>query len=432
MNDELPFSDNQDQGITFTEASATAPSIPSFSPVAAPKKPAQLESMRKTSREASGTSYSMSNLLWLVTFVAVMMGVYHLVPRLVEEVEYAKERGRQRALFETAGERLQDNSLDGLSSAYQMVSNRVGPSVVHINVETKTPDDMADDAVSRFHRFRDFSGQGSGVIVDGGGYIVTNFHVVRGAKDIRVSLSDGRRMKGTLVGTDEETDIAVIKISADKLTAAKWGDSERLEVGNLVWAMGSPFGLERSVTSGILSAKHRAGLAGTPYQDFLQTDAAVNPGNSGGPLIDTHGQVVGINTAIVGDAYQGISFAIPSNVAKDVYTRIREKGGVSRGWLGVQLGEVSEEVATKLNLPKVSGAYIADLVNQLGMQSPALDAGMAKGDVVLRWNNQEVTSPAGLSNLVAQTDIGEQVQVIVNRNGQEMTFSVLVGQRPGQ
>lgn len=388
------------------------------------------ESVARVTAARNQASFSLSKLLWLVTMVAVMLGVYNLVPRLAEEINYGLTRGRQRAEYENARERLKDLPLEGLSSAYQLVSQKVGPSVVHINVESKSAGDVAEDAVHRFHRFRDFSGQGSGVIVDAEGYIVTNLHVVRGAEKIQVSLGDGRRVAGRLIGTDDDTDIAVIKVDAGQLLPADWGDSEQLNVGALVWAVGSPFGLERSVTAGILSAKHRAGFAGTPYQDFLQTDAAVNPGNSGGPLVNAQGQVVGINTAIVGESYQGISFAVPSSVAHSVYDRLREKGRVARGWLGVQLAEVPPETAEKLKLPLARGAYIAGLVDHLGFSSPAQQAGIAKGDVIVRWNDQEVTSPVSLSNFVAATEIGSTARVQVNRQGQELSFDVKVGERP--
>ena len=189
---------------------------------------------------------------------------------------------------------------------------------------------------SRWQYRWETGGQGSGVIIDPAGYILTNYHVVRGANEIRISLSDGRKVDANLVGRDAATDLAVLKVAADGLLAAEWGDSNDLEVGALVWAVGSPFGLQRSITFGILSAKNRAGVAGTVYQDFLQTDAAVNPGNSGGPLVDARGRVVGINTAIVGEAYQGISFAIPSSVARGVYERLKTTGRVERaGWVSV-------------------------------------------------------------------------------------------------
>jgi len=418
-----------DRPVEFFDAPKPAPRADSPPPVIVVASIPPPESALRAAAAQNHATYSLSKLLWLVTLVAVMLGIYNLIPRLAEEIHYGMTRGQQRAEYELAGERLADMPLEGLSTAYQLVSKRVGPSVVHINVETKSAGDVAEEAVNRFHKFRDFSGQGSGVIVDPAGYIVTNLHVVRGADKIQVSLSDGRRLRGQLVGIDDETDIAVVKVDAGKLLAADWGDSDRLEVGALVWAVGSPFGLERSVTAGILSAKHRAGLAGTPYQDFLQTDAAVNPGNSGGPLVDAQGHVVGINTAIVGESYQGISFAVPSSVARNVYERLRAKGRVSRGWLGVQLAEVPLEVNEKFKLTS-GGAYIAGLVDQLGFMSPAQKAGIAKGDVVVRWNGEMVVSPSSLSNLVAQTEIGSAAKVIVNREGKEITFDVTVGERP--
>jgi serine protease Do len=226
-------------------------------------------------------------------------------------------------------------------------------------------------------RRRESSGQGSGVIVDAAGYIVTNYHVIRDATEIEVGLSDGRRLGAQLVGTDSATDLALLRIDADRLTSAEWGDSERLEVGSLVWAAGSPFGLQRTITFGIISAKNRAGVAGNAYQDFLQTDAAVNPGNSGGPLVDEQGRIVGINTAIVGEVYQGISFAVPSNVVREVYERLRLEGKFARGWLGVEMDEVTDELADRLGLHVPQGAYVVKLVDIIG-SSPARSGGNPK------------------------------------------------------
>jgi S1-C subfamily serine protease len=426
MNEFPKPSDEPDESLSREFVSAPEPESVTPPVYLLTKLPPAESAARATARNQA--TYSLSKLLWLVTVVAVMLGVYNLVPRLAEEVNYSLTRGRQRAEYEFARQRLAEAPLEGLSAAYQLVSQKVGPSVVHINVEVKSAGDVAEEAVSRFHKFRDFSGQGSGVIVDPEGYIVTNLHVVRGAEKIQVSLSDGRRVRGKLIGVDDETDIALIKVDAGQLLAADWGDSDRLDVGALVWAVGSPFGLERSVTAGILSAKHRAGMAGTPYQDFLQTDAAVNPGNSGGPLVDAQGEIIGINTAIVGESYQGISFAVPSSIAHGVYRRLRDQGRVSRGWLGVQLGEVPPDTAEKLKI--VRGAYVVGVVDQLGFKSPAQLAGIEKGDVVLRWNDKEVTSPASLSNFVAETEIGSVANVDVNRDGQSLSFDVTVGERP--
>jgi S1-C subfamily serine protease len=272
-------------------------------------------------------------------------------------------------------------------------------------------------------------GQGSGVIVEADGYILTNNHVIRGASEILVSLADGRKVPARVVGRDARTDLAVLKIDADQLTPATWGDSEAVEPGALVWAVGSPFGLERSVTSGILSGKHRSGLAGNPQQDFLQTDAAVNPGNSGGPLVDVSGRVIGINTAIVGEAYQGISFAIPSNVAREVYARLKAEGAIRRGWLGVQLEEMTAAHARRVGLPAPAGVYIAGIFMQDG-PSPAARAGIQPGDVLLRWGDTEVSSPLDLRTLVEKTAIGRRTPVLIYREGRELTLEVIVGERP--
>jgi serine protease Do len=231
------------------------------------------------------------------------------------------------------------------------------------------------------------------------------------------------------VSTDDLTDLALLKIDADKLTAVRWADSDAAEPGAMVWAMGSPFGLEHSITSGILSAKNRAGSAGTAYQNFLQTDTAVNPGNSGGPLVNTEGRVIGVNTAIVGEAYQGISFAIPSNVARMVFERLREDGKVRRGWLGVSLEDITDQHAKDIGLPDATGAYIAGIVDEAG-GSPAAKAGIQAGDVVLKWNDQVIKNRAHLSNVVAQTEIGSTARVVLFRQGQELQLEIPVGLRP--
>ncbi|MEX2173756.1 MAG: trypsin-like peptidase domain-containing protein [Pirellulaceae bacterium] len=370
-----------------------------------------------------------AKLLWLLAFLAVLLAISYLVPMIAENTQYAMTRGRQRAERDFALQHLEGSPLSQLSQASQMVSQAVAPSVVHINTQGGDNDIFATP-MQRMRGPIPTEGQGSGFIADAGGYIVTNLHVIRDAREIMVTLADGRKVEGRVVGLDKETDLAVLKIEADKLTAVRWGDSDDIQAGAMVWAVGSPFGLERSITSGILSAKDRAGLAGNALQNFLQTDTAVNPGNSGGPLVSTEGRVIGVNTAIVGDAYQGISFAIPSNVAREVYERIRSDGAVRRGWLGVQLEEMTDQHALDLGLESKTGAYIADLVQQTGSGSPAAQAGIQRGDVVVRWNDQPVTGPAELSNLVAKTEIGSTARVVVMRDRQETTLEVAVGLRP--
>jgi len=188
--------------------------------------------------------------------------------------------------------------------------------------------------------------------------------------------------------------------------------------------------LQRSITFGILSAKNRAGVAGTVYQDFLQTDAAVNPGNSGGPLVDARGRVVGISTAIVGEAYQGISFAIPSSIARGVYERLKSTGRVERGWLGVSLEDVSDEMAERLRLPSASGARVMGVYTHASRPSPAQEAGLQSDDVIVRWDGRPTPDSATLSQLVARTEVGATVDVAAIRGGVEQVFQVRVGQRP--
>jgi len=375
-----------------------------------------------------------AKLLWLLVFLAILLAVAYTVPFLAEQTQYAITRGKQRAEHEIAEVELQGSPLKQISRSYQMVAKRVWPSVVHINTLGTESDLLSTGLPLRRPGFGRMptEGQGSGFIADAEGHIVTNYHVIRDAREIVVSLGDGRRVPGKVIGYDKETDLALLKISSDKITPAIWGDSEQTEVGSLVWAIGSPFGLERSITSGILSQKHRAGMAGTPYQDFLQVDAAVNPGNSGGPLVDDEGRVVGVNTAIVGEGFQGIAFAIPSNEAREVYERLKGDGQVRRGWLGVALDTVTAARAKELKVPQARGAYVASVVDQPGLPSPAAEAGIQAGDVVIRWNESEVTDPAALSNLVARTSIGSKAVIIVIRDGQQSSLEVTVAERPKQ
>ena len=318
-----------------------------------------------------------------------------------------------------------------MSRAYQMVSQVVSPSVVHINT---TGSEMAAilPLANRTRTRIPAEGQGSGIIMEASGYILTNNHVVKGANEISISLANGDKAKARVVGRDAPTDLAVLKIDADNLIPATFGDSDAVEPGALVWAVGSPFGLERTITSGILSAKNRAGLAGNSHQDFLQTDAAVNPGNSGGPLVDAGGKVIGINTAIVGESYQGISFAIPSNVAREIYKQLKSEGTdhkVHRGWLGVQLEPMNAELARQAGLAATTGVYIAGIYLN-DNKSPAAAAGIQPGDVLLKWNGTPVNSPAELRRLVEKTPISSHAKVVVSRGGQELSLEVVVGDRP--
>ncbi len=372
-------------------------------------------------------------IVWMLAMIIVLLVASMIVPRMAEEIQYSLVRGRQRADHELSGALLQSASLNEVSRASQLVNLRIAPSVVIINVNSApiAHEAMTDDeSLQRFGpHSHDSLGQGSGVIVGADGYILTNHHVVRDAREIRITFSDGRRLTAERAGVDSLTDLALLKVKANNLIPAEWGNSDELQVGSLIWAVGSPFGLERSVSFGILSAKNRGGIAGSPHQDFLQTDAAVNPGNSGGPLVDAAGKVVGINTAIVGQTYSGVSFAIPSNVAREVAERLQQGGYVPRAWLGVELSPVSEQIAERIGLEFARGAVIARVVED-NQDSPAHRAGMLPGDVVLRWAETDILEPAMLSQLVARTKIGEAVKVQVWREGQPLDVQVTVVERP--
>lgn len=390
------------------------------------------ESNRLPLRDEVRIRLAWAKLLWLLTFLGVLLALTYLIPHMVEQIQYASARGKQRAAHELAKAELNGEPLAQLSRASQLVSQRVGPSVVHIMAQAKVSNVAAAGGPLGGNWKIPHDGQGSGFVVDNQGHIVTNQHVIDGAEEIEVLLSDGRRVLAHLVGQDRDTDLALLKVDADGLIPAEWGESDQADVGSLVWAVGSPFGLQRSVTSGIISGKHRTGMSRSPYQDFLQTDAAVNPGNSGGPLVDTQGRVIGVNTAIVGDSYQGISFAIPSHIARQIIGRLKENGLVTRGWLGVELAEVDSGAATNTAATPRKGAVVIRVINLPDQKSPASIAGIQEGDIVLQWNEQEVATPAELRKFVAETAIGSRVKATVQRSGQRVELEVAVGQRPGQ
>jgi S1-C subfamily serine protease len=364
-----------------------------------------------------------------LTWLLVALLIVWLAPYLVERIEFARTRGRERAEAESAAKQLPEEKLLGeLSRAFGLVAKRIGPSVVHVKTtRVLGAGGVNDELASLFGRPQMIErDEGSGVIVDSAGFILTNNHVIELGDPIEVGLSDGRRATASVVGADPATDLAVLKIDASDLIAAEWGDSDALEVGAMVWAIGNPFGLDRSISFGIVSAKNRRGFEHNPYQDFLQTDAAVNPGNSGGPLVNIEGQLVGINTAIIGKGYQGISFAIPSSSARDVYEKLKANGRVARAWLGVQLDEATPDLARKLQLPSVKGALVLDV----RPGAPGAKAGLRVGDFIVAWNDQPVDGPGTLSLLVAKTPIGSTAKATLFRDGAETTLDIQVEARP--
>ncbi len=263
---------------------------------------------------------------------------------------------------------------------------------------------------------------GSGVIVSPKGYILTNHHVIENAEHFLVQLSDNRSFEGTLIGTDKKTDLAVIKIDSFKsLPQAPLGDSDNIKVGQWVVAIGNPYGLDRTVTVGVVSAKGRSDLGITTYENFIQTDASVNPGNSGGPLLDLEGNVVGINTAIIGQG-TGIGFAIPIKMAKLISEDLIKNGKVERGWLGASIQPLTPELAKTFKAAFQKGV----LVNEVMLKAPAHKGGLKQGDIIVVFDGNDVTSPKVLQKMVAFAKIGKTVEVKVLRNGEMKTIKIIV------
>ncbi len=336
------------------------------------------------------------------------------------------------------------NILSRTNQAMAEVVAAVKPSVVNIS-STKTirvpgfSSPFFDDPFFRrffgdefgfFNSPREYkqSGLGSGVIVTKDGYILTNNHVVKDADEIKVRLADKREFIGKVIGTDPKTDLAVIKIDAKGIPAIKIGDSDNLQVGEMVIAIGNPYGLSQTVTSGIVSAKGRANVGIADYEDFIQTDAPINPGNSGGALVNIKGELIGINTAIFSTSggYQGIGFAIPSNMAKAVMQSLIKEGKVIRGWLGVVIQPMTHEIAEYFKLKEDKGALVGDVVQD----SPAEKAGIKRGDVIVEYDGKEVRDPDHLKNMVASTLPDTEVDVKVIRDGKPVTLKVKITELP--
>ena len=258
-------------------------------------------------------------------------------------------------------------------------------------------------------------GVGSGVIITKDGYILTNNHVVDGANEVKVTLTDGREFTAKVIGRDPKTDVAVVKIDADNLPVVPMADSDNVKVGDVVLAVGNPFGVGQTVTEGIVSAKNRGNMGIEDYEDFIQTDAAINPGNSGGALVDIDGRLIGINTAILSRSggNQGVGFAVPSNLARTVMESLIQNGHVTRGYLGVMIQNVTPALAQEFNLKETTGALIGDVVPG----GPADKAGFKDGDVVTKFNGQKITDSRQLQLVVAETKPGSKVPVEILRNG---------------
>jgi serine protease Do len=301
--------------------------------------------------------------------------------------------------------------------------------VVKVRQQSPFGDPQMDEFFFRFFGNRPQREQvrqslGSGFIISADGYILTNNHVVDMAKDIKVSLSDGRVLEAKLVGKSEEIDLALIKVEAKDLPAVVLGDSGLLEVGDWVLAIGNPFGLSHTVTAGIVSAKGRVIGIG-PYDDLIQTDAAINPGNSGGPLFNIKGDVVGINTVIIATG-QNLGFSIPISMVKSVLPSIKEKGRPDMGWLGVSAKQVTPEIAAAAGLQEPIGAFVTEIVKG----SPAEKAGLRRGDVIVELDGKKILDPSELPRMVAFGHIGKTVTLKILRQGKPLEIKVIVEMRP--
>jgi serine protease Do len=275
------------------------------------------------------------------------------------------------------------------------------------------------------------SSLGSGVVVSSDGLVLTNNHVIAGADDIRVTLAPGHDFKAKVVGADPRADLALIRLEGrgvNNLQPLPFGDSSRLRLGEVVLAIGSPFGLSQTVTMGIVSAVGRANVGIADYEDFIQTDAAINPGNSGGALVNLNGELVGINTAIATQSggYQGVGFAIPSNMAKSIMESLLRTGKVVRGWLGVVIQGIDDDLATAMHLKDTRGVLVSDV----SRDSPAAHAGLERGDVIVKFNGQPVDEPAVLRNAVAEQSVGSRANLEVIRDGRERNIAVTIGEQP--
>ena len=271
-------------------------------------------------------------------------------------------------------------------------------------------------------------GLGSGVVVTSDGYIITNNHVVEGADELNISLPDKRTFKAKVIGTDPKTDVAVIKIDASNLPALPWGDAAQLEVGEMVLAIGNPFGLSQTVTMGIISAIGRANVGIVDYEDFIQTDAAINPGNSGGALVNLKGELIGINTAIFSQSggYMGIGFAIPSTMAKSVMQSLIKHGKVIRGWLGVSIQDVTPDLAKEFGATENTGALVGDVMED----SPASKAKLERGDIITSYNGVPVRDSNHLRGLVAETPPGTTARLSVLRDKKPLDRTITIGELP--
>lgn len=375
------------------------------------------------------------NKLWLIfaQTVTILLAIFFVVSTLRPELLPWTPRGKLATIKESAPVEVATTP-----GSFNAAAEIAMPSVVNIftSKEIRMPSHpLLDDPMfqryfgERFEsRPRRTSSLGSGVIVSPEGYILTNHHVVEAASEIQVALVDGRNAKARIIGSDPESDLAVLKIDLDNLPSITFGQSEQARVGDIVLAIGNPFGVGQTVTMGIIGALGRSQVGINTFENFIQTDAAINPGNSGGALTDTAGNLIGINTAIYSrtGGSLGIGFAIPANAAKQIMEQIIETGGVTRGWLGVSMQDITPELAESFRLKKPGGALIAGVLRN----GPADEAGIKPGDILLAVDGKAVADSSEMLNLVAALPPGKAVALTILRNNSEKAVKVKVGKRP--
>ncbi|AEJ00122.1 peptidase S1 and S6 chymotrypsin/Hap [Nitrosomonas sp. Is79A3] len=376
--------------------------------------------------------------LWLIfaQTATVLLAIFFVVSTLRPELLPWKPRGEIVTVKEAAPI-VETERPDSYSKAAEIAM----PSVVNIFTRKEIKEEPAHPLLNdpMFRRFfgeqfesrtRRTSSLGSGVIVSPNGYILTNHHVVEAADEVEVALIDGRKAKASVIGSDPETDLAVLKIKLKELPAITFGQSQQVKVGDVVLAVGNPFGVGQSVTMGIVSAMSRSRVGINTFEDFIQIDAAINPGNSGGALTDTSGNLIGINTAIYSSSggSLGIGFAIPIHVAKQIMEQIIQSGSVIRGWLGVSMQDMTQDLAESFGLDNLMGSLVASVLND----GPADKAGIKPGDIIIAVEGKPVKNSSEMLNRVAALSPNDTVTVTVIRNKQEKTIQVKVGVRPKQ
>ena len=374
--------------------------------------------------------------LWLIfaQTVTVALAILFVISTL--KPEWLPQRQAVVALQEAPTST--DESKTAPMGSYRDAARAALPSVVHIYTTQEIKQQrhpLFDDPIFR-HFFGERpegqpqrnSGLGSGVIVSANGYILTNFHVIDGADDIQVSLNDNKTYKAKVIGSDPESDLAILQINADKLPAITFGQIDNLRVGDVVLAIGNPFGVGQTVTMGIVSALGRSHLGINTFENFIQTDAAINPGNSGGALVDANGNLIGINSAIYSRSggSLGIGFAIPVSTARSIMEQIIRTGAVTRGWIGVEAQEITPELAESFGLPDTEGALIAGVVRG----SPADAAGIRPGDVLLSVSSKPVKDPQVMLDLIAALTPDERVNFRLRRDKSILEVQVRIGKRP--